>query len=78
MSLESIDRPHPGPLPQERENNFPRYGDLNNSGNSTRIKMFGRAVATAIPMNDLSASKRTPSLSLGDHVTRSVRLPWGN
>ena len=62
------DRPHPGPLPQERESNIPRLSWANAFGRHICPEASGRKAATATLMDKFSSSVIIFSLSPGERA----------
>ncbi len=61
-------RPHPGPLPQERENLSPPPGGMDAFGFTTRFDQDGTKPATGAAADELSNSVRSFSLSPGERA----------
>ena len=62
------DRPHPGPLPQEREDRSPRFGDAEVAACRATFSTNAEVGAVAPKMNELSSTGRKLSLSPRERV----------
>ena len=67
-TAEQHNRPHPGPLPQERENCVPRVDWANDFSNRTRAETNGRKAATATLTDKFSRNATMSSLSPGERA----------
>jgi hypothetical protein len=67
-------RPHPGPLPQERENHSAVAGEFGHAQFAMRFLANSKVVKTAQETSELPESADSCSLSPGERVKRSPRL----
>ena len=67
------DRPHPGLLPQEKENRSPRFGDADAPGCRAVLPANNRKAAVAMVTNKFSIGAVSPTLSPGERA--GVRIP---
>ncbi len=63
--VQSNDRPHPDPLPREREQRAPRSGDVSDPANRARSETNGQKAAVARVRSEQTSSDALPSLSSG-------------
>jgi hypothetical protein len=71
-------RPHPGLLPQEKENHLPHFGEVQLSGLAMRFSGASQAAATEIAIQKFTTSANALSLSPGQRagVRASVGLSF--
>src|SRR6266496_4408680 len=63
-------RPHPGPLPQERENHSPRSGDADAPGYRASFSTNDEAAAMTRRLSKLSRNADSPTLSSGERASQ--------
>ncbi len=69
-------RPHPDPLPQEREKRLPRYDDANLPGSQTLRSANEPSPANATTTIDLSSAPRRCPLSPGERGRVRAKERW--